>query len=66
MAWERVASVSGVHERQGGDVGASGQSELAHEVSCLETLIRNLGVAIRSSRAKVCEALCFPLFLLFL
>lgn len=57
-----MACGPGVHKRLVGDVGASGQSERAHEGSCLETLVRNLGVGIGSSRAKVREVLCFLFF----
>lgn len=64
MAWERVGFGLGVHKRLVEDVGDSGQSEEAHEVGCLETLIRNLGIGVSSSRAKVCETLYLPLFFL--
>lgn len=65
MAWGRGACGLGVCKRLVGDVGASGQSEWAHEVGRLETLMRNFGIGISSSRAQVHEALYFPPFFFY-
>lgn len=56
--------VPDVHKRLVGEVGASGQSALAHEVSHLETLIRHAGLGV--SRQRYVKPYASPLFSFFL